>query len=97
MAIVLLFSACNVNCIGVDTSAPCMLRIHTNYLYWSQIHAAFDAVGQLASSTADPEGFERSSTDIPGQFKSLHEACLVVDALVRLLLPILMLMYYCQI
>ncbi|CAM9566172.1 unnamed protein product [Discosporangium mesarthrocarpum] len=41
---------------------------------------AFNQVGQLASSIANPEGFERSS-DKPGQFRSLHEACLVVDAL----------------
>lgn len=47
----------------------------------SQIHAAFDSVGQLASSTADPESFERAGPDIPGQFRSLHEACLVVDSL----------------
>ncbi|CAM9358933.1 unnamed protein product, partial [Chrysoparadoxa australica] len=46
----------------------------------AQIYAAFNAVGQLAASTADPESFERH-TDIPGQFRSLHEACLVVDAL----------------
>ncbi|CAM9146270.1 unnamed protein product [Choristocarpus tenellus] len=41
---------------------------------------AFNQVGQLASSTANPEGFERSS-ERSGQFRSLHEACLVVDAL----------------
>ena len=45
-----------------------------------QTSEAFNKVGQLASSTADPEGFERDA-DRPGQFRSLHEACLVVDAL----------------
>lgn len=45
-----------------------------------QTSQAFNQVGQLASSTADPEGFERDA-DKPGQFRSLQEACLVVDAL----------------
>lgn len=45
-----------------------------------QTSQAFDQVGQLASSTADPEGFQLDP-DKPGQFRSLHEACLVVDAL----------------
>lgn len=45
-----------------------------------QTSQAFNQVGQLASSTADPEGFQRDA-DKPGQFRSLHEACLVVDAL----------------
>lgn len=45
-----------------------------------QTSEAFNKVGQLANSTADPEGFEQDS-DKPGQFRSLHEACLVVDAL----------------
>eukprot|EP00752_Nemacystus_decipiens_P002803 g2616.t1 len=45
-----------------------------------QTSQAFNQVGQLASSTADPEGFQRDS-EKPGQFRSLHEACLVVDAL----------------
>lgn len=44
-----------------------------------QTSQAFNQVGQLASLTADPEGFQRD--DKPGQFRSLHEACLVVDAL----------------
>ena len=46
-----------------------------------QIHDAFNAIGQLAASTADPEGFSRGEADVPGQFRNLHEACLVVDAL----------------
>ncbi|CAM9440950.1 unnamed protein product, partial [Phaeothamnion confervicola] len=46
----------------------------------SQIFRAFNAVGELAASTADPEGFQRESAG-PGQFRSLVEACLVVDAL----------------
>lgn len=45
-----------------------------------QTSQAFNQVGQLASSTADPEGFQRDA-EKPGQFRSLHEACLVVDAL----------------
>ncbi|CAM9907786.1 unnamed protein product [Scytosiphon promiscuus] len=45
-----------------------------------QTSQAFNQVGQLASSTADPEGFQRDA-DKPGQFRSLQEACLVVDAL----------------
>lgn len=45
-----------------------------------QTSQAFNQVGQLASSTADPEGFHREA-DVPGQFRSLQEACLVVDAL----------------
>lgn len=45
-----------------------------------QTSQAFNQVGQLASSTADPEGFHRDA-DVPGQFRSLQEACLVVDAL----------------
>ena len=45
-----------------------------------QTSQAFNQVGQLASSTADPEGFQREA-DKPGQFRSLQEACLVVDAL----------------
>lgn len=45
-----------------------------------QTSQAFNQVGQLASSTADPEGFQRDG-DKPGQFRSLQEACLVVDAL----------------
>lgn len=44
-----------------------------------QTSQAFNQVGQLASSTADPESFQRD--DKPGQFRSLQEACLVVDAL----------------
>lgn len=46
----------------------------------AQTSQAFDQVGQLASSTADPEGFQRDA-DKGGQFRSLQEACLVVDAL----------------
>lgn len=45
-----------------------------------QTSQAFNQVGQLANSTADPEGFQRDA-DKPGQFRSLQEACLVVDAL----------------
>jgi len=55
----------------------------------SQIFKAFNAIGELASTTADPEGFEREEPSSPSEgdannqfgFTSLHEACLVVDAL----------------
>jgi hypothetical protein len=46
----------------------------------AEVHRAFEAVGQLAASTADPESFEREEVR-PGEFRSLGEAALVVDAL----------------
>ena len=44
------------------------------------VFRAFDEIGELASSTADPEGFVREDHQ-QGGFKTLGEACLVVDAL----------------
>jgi len=45
-----------------------------------QIFKAFEEIGELASGAADPESFEREEGESEG-FKSLGEACLVVDAL----------------
>mmetsp|Transcript_6722 Transcript_6722/g.8843 ORF Transcript_6722/g.8843 Transcript_6722/m.8843 type:complete len:874 (+) Transcript_6722:83-2704(+) len=46
-----------------------------------QIFKAFNKVGQIASNVADAESFELSNQVTPGEFRSLAEACLVVDAL----------------
>ena len=53
-----------------------------------QIFKAFNDIGELASTTADPEGFELEAAGMGegGEaagfgFRSLKEACLVVDAL----------------
>ena len=45
----------------------------------SSIFTAFTSIGQLAGSSANPDDFSLDSA--PGSFRSLGEACLVVDAL----------------
>jgi hypothetical protein len=46
-----------------------------------EILEAFNRCGALARSVADPEGLANATTGGAGEFASLSEACLVVDAL----------------